>query len=459
MRDFARYRQPRFPGGIRIESKVAAVIVDRLAVSYWEGWDPRARAAVGPLSLAVAAERDRAGQQYAVLLAAAGRPAALIEVAWGEIYCGVHFFDPQLRRVFTFDCRLLAERRLFMLASKQWRYADAAQPEFDENASRREFQVSPDGQARGEIYGAPGEPSGGYTPDPPASGSYWLDVPRFGGWGPLIRAFSDALAALDLEVTDAVILDDCSDPGGEGLPDGPKPFHPPRPLQPEHLDLLFTAGARIIFDTGDNPFGIGDTVIVELRPAGVLRMPSGQLIATDPGWIGIDEPYTATVAPGAYPVLLSLVRWVDDPDHSRVAAAKLIIGDDPVVSWEQALRPGEDLRHLADGQFFGFGVDAGKACFCDVLVAPAMKRLLWPSVSDPAETPASRQLFETLNNGDNCAAELGDLESGANLIAFSSGWGDGAYPTWIGRTSTGDIGCFVIDMLLFKVLSFTRPGS
>ena len=49
-----------------------AVIIDRLEVSYCEGWDPQARATAGPVSTAMAAERDRAGEQYAVLLAVAG---------------------------------------------------------------------------------------------------------------------------------------------------------------------------------------------------------------------------------------------------------------------------------------------------------------------------------------------------------------------------------------------------
>ncbi len=43
---------------------------------------------------------------------------------------------------------------------------------------------------------------------------------------------------------------------------------------------------------------------------------------------------------------------------------------------------------------------------------------------------------------------MSDLESGTNLIAYHSGWGDGAYPTWIGRAADGDVVCFVADMLL-----------
>jgi uncharacterized protein DUF4241 len=411
--------------------------VDRLEVSYCEGWDPHIRAAVGPVSSAGAAGRDRAGEQYAVLLAVSGRPFAVIEVAWRDLYCAVRFFDEQLRRVYEVDCRRLAEDRLFVTGGREWRYADAAQPEFDECASRRVFEISPEGDVGGYTVGWPmAAPSGAGCVTPTERRArpedYRLDVPQFGDWGRLIRAFPYALAALGHEVPVAVILDDVSDPGGEGLPPARRPWHAPRPLQPAYLDLLFRAGTRFVLDTSGFMSDVGDTVIVEQLPAGTLRMPSGRLIAADPAWIHADaQPFTATVAPGEYPVLLSLVRWADNPRHQRVAAAKLAIRGEPAASWELALLPGQDLRILGDGAFFGFGVDAGMGCFFDATAAPAMAR----------HSP-------TFVLGDDTTGELSDPEAGANLIAFSSGWGDGAYPTWIGRTTSGDIACFIADMLV-----------
>lgn len=416
----------------RIGSGLVAVIVDRLEVSYCEGWDPQTRSAVSPLSPARAAHRDRAGEQYAVLLAMRGQPVAIIEVAWRDHYCGVWFFDERLRRVYQVDFRLLAERRLFVAGCRQWIYDDSAQAEFDDHAAYATLEISPDGRVEGMLL-----PSGadgvlqqlGQQVQPE---DYWIDAPEFGGWARFIGAFPPGVAPPGCEVSPAAVLDEVPGPVGEGLPPGQRPWHAPRPLQPAHLDLLFTAGTRFALDTSSFMSDIGHTVIVEVRPAGTLRMPSGWLIAADPAWIHPDhQPFTAAVAPGQYPVLLSLVRWADNPRHQRVAAAKLAIRGDPVASWELALLPGQDPRTLPDQHFFGFGVDAGMACFFDAIAAPAMAR----------HSP-------TFVLGDDTTGELGDPESGANLIAFHSGWGDGAYPTWIGRSASGDMVCFIADMLL-----------
>ncbi|WP_431903084.1 DUF4241 domain-containing protein [Amycolatopsis thermoflava] len=39
---------------------------------------------------------------------------------------------------------------------------------------------------------------------------------------------------------------------------------------------------------------------------------------------------------------------------------------------------------------------------------------------------------------------------GRHARRVPSGWGDGSYPTWIGRTAGGAIACFVADFLVLR---------
>lgn len=96
------------------------------------------------------------------------------------------------------------------------------------------------------------------------------------------------------------------------------------------------------------------------------------------------------------------------------------------------LRAGEDPRTLPDGGFFGFGIDAGAA------------------------SALLRQTTEFVL-GYERSRDLSDAASGANLIAFHSGWGDGSYLVWIGRTAVGDIACFVADMLTYDITTPIHP--
>lgn len=187
----------------------------------------------------------------------------------------------------------------------------------------------------------------------------------------------------------AVVADDVPGSSGDGLLPGQQPAHPPGPLQPAQLDLLFTAGTRLVPDPLFMP-GAGDRVVVEVLPAGMLRMPSGRFIAADPGWIDAEcQPFTPAVPPGEYPVLVSVVRWVDHPEK-RVAAAKLAICGDPVTSWELALLPGRDPRTLPDEDVFGFGVDTGTACFFDAVAVPPWPA---PSATTPGTTSGGASLW------------------------------------------------------------------
>jgi hypothetical protein len=120
---------------------------------------------------------------------------------------------------------------------------------------------------------------------------------------------------------------------------------------------------------------------------------------------------------------------------SRVAAARLLISDEPVASWEMAVHNHQNPRLLPDGEAYVFGVDAGVACFVDARSVEKLER--------------QARKMQYLTDRDGVAGELVDKKSGANLILFDSGFGDGAYPVWVGRSSGGEVVCFVADMLLF----------
>jgi len=179
--------------------------IDVLDVGYCEGWDPGGRAVVGALAPAVARGRDRAGEQYAVVLSAGGRPRVLIEVAWWQDYCAVWLFDDLLRRTARYEFRRLAADRMFLTETGEWRYESADQAEFDASAWTRTRQMSVEGQlmelvrpsgTRGEIRQAIGEVR---------AGEYWTPVPAFGAWA--------GLAVLDPGVAAPVVLNELPGPG------------------------------------------------------------------------------------------------------------------------------------------------------------------------------------------------------------------------------------------------------
>lgn len=170
---------------------------------------------------------------------------------------------------------------------------------------------------------------------------------------------------------------------------------------------------------------------IEVHAAGALHLPSGRLTAADPGWMPHGgDPYTATVSPGTYPVTISLASFDDDPNHTRVAAARLDITDKKISSWEMALRDGQHLLALGNNEFFGLGIDSATACFAD---------------ADHSTRPNEywRQI------GPLVEPRYVVIDTGA-VVAWSTGWGDGSYPTWIGRDTDGEIVCYLADMLLFS---------
>jgi hypothetical protein len=430
------------------------VEADEIVVVYCEGWDASSGTVVCPIPLNVARKRDEAGEPYAVLLLTGGTPRVLLEVCWRHHACVVWSFDDHLRRHAKRDLRRLAGE-LLLIEEITWTYPDPHTPEFHPAAPRSIGQTRIDRPDGGMLVTTEGSRCNEQIPP----GKLRIPAPAFGDWTAITfmgneQSLADAfkqpidqqVQALLAELASASHPRPLFPPGvsptatlverfalPNGLPvaafTGPV-WQPPQPMQPDPRILTFDTRPRPMADPQWGHLSI------EARHGGELRMPSGLLVACDPYGVAGSVPYTVGVSPGRYRVTFNVARWPDG--QVRVAAAQVLIRDEPVASWEMALRPGEDPRTLRDGEAFRFGVDAGLACFVDAAATSALACLSKPDALLPAET---------VSDGVR-TVEVDEPASGANLLAFASGWGDGGYPVWIGRTSGGAVTCFVADLCL-----------
>jgi len=92
-------------------------IVGVMTAVFAEGWDD---GLVGPITRAVAAGRDAAGEPYTVVFVLDGRRHAVLDVSWGDGYCGLERFDPAGRRISRHELRRSADGDLFLREARTW---------------------------------------------------------------------------------------------------------------------------------------------------------------------------------------------------------------------------------------------------------------------------------------------------------------------------------------------------
>jgi uncharacterized protein DUF4241 len=213
------------------------------------------------------------------------------------------------------------------------------------------------------------------------------------------------------------------------------------PLPPSDFEQLFAPGARHTL--------FGEVVTIRHRQDASLWLPSGQVVAGEPFGFGVTDGsggFLQRVPPGRYPLVLVLAVFGSDPDaadaHSIIAAAKLVIRDEPVTSWEMAVYEGQDVSTLGDDEFFGYPVDGGTGGFADAQSIAAL------CVDDDAYFDKVMAALDVREHDFVAPGVLTDDAGEPVVVAFSSGDGDGHYPTWIGRTADGEVACVLTDFFI-----------
>ncbi|RPD49503.1 DUF4241 domain-containing protein [Hymenobacter sediminis] len=164
---------------------------------------------------------------------------------------------------------------------------------------------------------------------------------------------------------------------------------------------------------------------LQSRFLGNLPVSSGQIVAADPVSLHSEtQPFMTRFPRGRFPVELALARFNGD---ERVAFARILFSDAPVVSWEPALLPGQKPLPLRSKEYYGYPVDAGMAFFMDAASIEPLNRYL-------AGKSASENLMVTSFRLDTSSPSPGFLYGipPDTVAAFSTGFGDGSYASYVG---------------------------
>lgn len=187
---------------------------------------------------------------------------------------------------------------------------------------------------------------------------------------------------------------------------------------------------------------------IRQQAVGELVLPSGRIVACDPG--DFDMPslchaFVDACPPGRYPTDIALVHQENKaPEYDRVACMRVQFSAAVPVRWQLALLPGQDASTLQPGEFFGYGVDAGLGCFVDAAWLEALDGEVGEALYFDTLLPA----LTAQSTNDNWAHLIVEPVSGATLVACSSGYGDGSYASYWGIDAAGERCWLVTDFAL-----------
>src|SRR5262245_13522489 len=196
-------------------------------------------------------------------------------------------------------------------------------------------------------------------------------------------------------------------------------------MTPDHLALALEDGFRF------------DDMTLQHRNVGELLIPSGRLVACD-AFVFPEMSYFAMPFPtGVFPVVLSIAEYVND---QRVAFATVRFRPSEPVGWDMLTIGDQNLAALKPDEIFGYPVDSGTGCFMDAIAARQLDETMRKD-----ETIFERLMAEMQKTYIHTWSWLNVKVGDGNLIAFSSGFGDGVYANYVGIDDDGEASVVVTD--------------
>ena len=176
---------------------------------------------------------------------------------------------------------------------------------------------------------------------------------------------------------------------------------------------------------------------LRLVRVGPVNLPSGRVVAGDPFYAPGAAPFSDPLPPGRHPVdVLVTMRGAFD----TVVAARVLVDGASVSTWRPAHVVGQ-VESAAD-EPNGYGVDSGTGSFTSAeaatLIEDGYDRYADDLLKALQAASPHRWIRMPLD-------PLGPTGVGLDIVAFPSGFGDGAFPTWVGFDRAGRAVAFMTD--------------
>lgn len=182
-----------------------------------------------------------------------------------------------------------------------------------------------------------------------------------------------------------------------------------------------------------------------------LHLPTGKLVACDPFCFLDAEAFELPLPRGVFPVVLSIAQISND---QRVAFASIRFRNSTPVAWDMLTQEGQNTDDLKEGEIFCYGVDSGAGGFIDAGAAKDLDR----KIAENADF--NDEMMEAMERTYVSTWSWLNMPIGkGNLIAFSSGYGDGAYATYVGFDADREISVVVTDFSVVPSEQQGRPTS
>jgi hypothetical protein len=254
---------------------------------------------------------------------------------------------------------------------------------------------------------------------------------------PVMKNFLIALAAICISFSACIQKPKKQASATQNIPATPLDTIQSKPAtitaQPVLFETAFIKGTKDkIKDLTFNLYGI---------TIGNIKITSGRIIACDPFLTQeYGKPFTQAFPTGEFPVQLSIAHL--EKKGETIAFARIKFSDEPVAKWEFALLKDQKPIPVGGEEKHGYAVDAGRGTFMDEEALNALDKKTAGNMGHEIY----KQTNKNYRNGWN--ATIYDFDN-YNLAAFTSGFGDGRYSTYIGFDASGKPCRLLTDFALF----------